>query len=106
MPAPNLGAPFNDGTGAVGLPGDASAYVAPDGMTGSVGADDFALEVVLRAATGASVLDKHVGATGWWLHEDAGGQLLLDLGRRRDARGDDRVRGRSRPAPGTTASSG
>jgi hypothetical protein len=80
VPSPGLGAPFTDGTSAVGLPADAPAYVAGDATLGSIGADDFALEVVLRAAAGASLLAKQAGATGWSLHADASGDLLLDLG--------------------------
>jgi hypothetical protein len=79
-PAPGLEAPFNDVTGAVGLAADAPSYVAPDGMLGAVGADDFALEVVLRAAPGASVLSKQAGGIGWSLRTTASGVIELDLG--------------------------
>src|SRR5579862_753119 len=57
-------APFTDGTRAAQLAATPT-YVAADATTGAVGADDFALEVVLRGAAGASVLDKRAGATGW-----------------------------------------
>jgi hypothetical protein len=79
-PAPGLEAPFTDGTSAVGLPADAPAYRAADATLGAVGADDFALEIVLRATAGASVLDRRSGATGWSLHANAGGQLALGIG--------------------------
>jgi hypothetical protein len=77
---PGLGAPFTDGTRAVRLSADAPSYVAADASVGAVGSDDFALEVVLRAASGASFLDKHTGAAGWWLHQAASGELQLDVG--------------------------
>ena len=71
-------APFTDGTRAAQLAA-MPTYLAADATTGAVGADDFALEVVLRGAAGASLLDKRAGATGWSLRETAAGQLVLDL---------------------------
>jgi hypothetical protein len=78
-PTPGRPAPFTDATGAVGLPADAPAYAAADAGVGAVGTDDFVLEVVLRAAAGATVLDKRAGGAGWSLRETAIGQLALDL---------------------------
>jgi hypothetical protein len=75
-----LGAPFTDGTGAVGLPAAAPGYVAADTMFGAVGDADFALEVVLRALPGATVLAKQAGDAGWALRTTAAGALELDLG--------------------------
>jgi hypothetical protein len=79
VPVPGLAAPFTDGTGAVGLPAAAPAYVATDVATGAVAADDFALEVVLRASTGATLLDKRGTGAGWALRTSAAGQLDLEL---------------------------
>jgi hypothetical protein len=79
-PTPGLGAPFADNTAAVGLPASGPAYVAPDGTLGAVGADDFALEVVLRALPGATLFAKQAGETGWALRTIASGALELDLG--------------------------
>ena len=80
-PTPGLDAPFNDVTGAVGLAADAAAYVATDPALGVLGANDFALEIVLRAAPGASVLAKQEGATGWSVRTVAAGVPgQLDLG--------------------------
>jgi hypothetical protein len=80
VPVPGLAAPFRDGTGAVGLPADVPAYGAVDATTGGVGTDDFALEIVLRAAAGATLFQKTAGAVGWSLQIDVGGQLVLGLG--------------------------
>jgi hypothetical protein len=78
-PTTGLDAPFSDTTGAVGLPASASAYVAPDGTLGAVGADDFALEVVLRALPSATLFAKQMGGSGWALRTIASGALELDL---------------------------
>jgi hypothetical protein len=79
VPVPGLAAPFTDGTGAVGLPAAAPAYVAPNAATGAVAAEDFALEIVLRASTGATLLDKRGTGAGWALRTSATAQLDLDL---------------------------
>jgi hypothetical protein len=78
-PTPGLGAPFTDGTGAVGLPAAAPAYVASDAAIGAVGADDLALEVVFRALPGATLFSKLDAGTGWSLHTLASGALELAL---------------------------
>jgi hypothetical protein len=78
-PAFDLEAPFTDDTRAVGLAADAASYVAPASATGSVGLDDFAVEVVLRAAAGATVIDKRAGAVGWALRARPDGALGLAL---------------------------
>jgi hypothetical protein len=80
LPVTGMEAPFNDGTAAVGLPADAAAYVAADVALGAAGMDDFALEIVLRAAPGATIFSKSAGAVGWSLRTNAGGQLVLALG--------------------------
>ncbi|HTA21473.1 MAG TPA: hypothetical protein VK989_19410 [Polyangia bacterium] len=74
----NDAAPFSDATRAAVLAATPT-YVAGDATTGAVGADDFALEVVLRAAAGTTVLDKRAGATGWALRETTAGVLTLEL---------------------------
>jgi hypothetical protein len=79
-PAPAAGAPFTDGTDAVGLAADAPSYVAASATLGGVGADDFALEVVLHTAPGASVLVRQAGGAGWALRTSAAGALTLELG--------------------------
>ena len=78
MASANDAAPFTDGTRAAVLAATPS-YTTADMTTGAVGADDFALEVVLRASAGATVSDKRAGAVGWSLQENAGGQLVLTL---------------------------
>jgi hypothetical protein len=78
-PTTALDAPFNDETRAVELAPDAPSYGAADGTLGAVGADDFALEIVIRAAAGARVLDKRAGGVGWSLQADATGVLALSL---------------------------
>jgi hypothetical protein len=79
-PGVGLAAPFTDGTLAVGLAAAAApTFVAADATVGAVGADDFALEIVLRAAAGATLLDKRAGATGWSLATDAASHLVLTL---------------------------
>jgi hypothetical protein len=78
-PVPNLDAPFKDGTGAVGLPAAGPGYVAPDDTLGQLGDDDFALEVVLRALPGATLLAKQAGDAGWTLRTLPSGVIELDL---------------------------
>jgi hypothetical protein len=76
-PTVGLEAPFSDDTRAVGLASAAPSYVAPVGTTAALGADDFAVEVVLRAAAGATLFDKRADAVGWVLHERDDGALAL-----------------------------
>jgi hypothetical protein len=78
-PTVGLEAPFTDDTLAVGLAATASSYVAPVGTTAALGADDFVMEVVLRAAAGATLFEKRAGAVGWLLHERDDGALALDV---------------------------
>jgi hypothetical protein len=79
VPGIGVAAPFTDGTLAVGLAAAAPTFVAADATVGAVGADDFALEIVLRAAAGTTLLDKRAGATGWSLATDAAGHVVLTL---------------------------
>jgi hypothetical protein len=76
-PTVGLEAPFTDDTLAVGLAATAPSYVAPVGTTAALGADDFAIEVVLRAAAGATLFEKRAGTVGWLLHERDDGALAL-----------------------------
>jgi hypothetical protein len=73
---PGLEAPFNDGTGAVGFVAGGPAYLAASLTTGDVGADDFVIEIVLRAAPGATIVDRSVGGAGWALRTDANALVL------------------------------
>lgn len=74
-----LGAPFTDDTRAVGL-GAGLGFAAADPAVGAVGADDFALEIVLRTATTpVGILDKQSGGTGWSLSAGSTGALSLYL---------------------------
>jgi hypothetical protein len=74
----NEAAPFSVDTRAAVL-AVTPTYVAGDATTGAVGGDDFALEIVLRASAGATLLDKRAGATGWALRETTAGVLTLEL---------------------------
>ncbi|HSZ83722.1 MAG TPA: hypothetical protein VLA14_15660 [Polyangia bacterium] len=74
----NDAAPFSVDTRAAVL-AVTPTYVAGDTTTGAVGGDDFALEIVLRAAAGATLFDKRAGATGWALRETTAGALTLEL---------------------------
>ncbi len=76
-------APFTDGTRALGFSGAQPVYTAASADIGVVGADDFALEVVLRATAGATLLDQRSGGAGYALELAASGALVLSL---RDAR--------------------
>ena len=78
-PVTRLEAPFTDGTLAVGLAPDAPTYVADSAQTGGVDADDFVVELVLRASPGASVIDKRGAGVGWSLKTTAAGALALEL---------------------------
>jgi len=78
-PTVGLEAPFTDDTLAVGLAATAPSYVAPVGTTAALGTDDFAMEVVLRAAAGATLFEKRAGAVGWLLRERDDGALALDV---------------------------
>jgi hypothetical protein len=66
-PVPQREAPFTDGTRAVGFGSAAATYVAQNAEPGAVDADDFALELVLRAVPGASIVSKRDGGSGWSL---------------------------------------
>ncbi len=73
-----LAAPFTDETRAVGLTAG-SSYVAQSADAGALGSDDFALEVVLRVAPGASIASKRDASAGWALTITAEGVLTLQL---------------------------
>jgi hypothetical protein len=76
-PEPGLPAPFIDSTRAVGLPAGAASYAAETAAVGAVGADDFVVEVVLRSAMGATIVEKAAASgTGWSLRTDATGLVL------------------------------
>jgi hypothetical protein len=78
-PFAQLEAPFTDGTRAVGLASDGPTYLADSAEPGSVDADDFASEVVLRAPPGASVIDKRGTGAGWSMKTTPTGALVLEL---------------------------
>jgi hypothetical protein len=71
--------PFTDGTGAAAFDAAAPSYVASAVTTAALAGDDFALEVVLRAAAGGVVLAKSAASGGWTLAADPGGVLGLAL---------------------------
>jgi hypothetical protein len=73
-----LPAPFTDTTRAVGFVPMAPAFAASSLQLGAV-AGDFALELVFKAAPGASLADKRGGATGWSVSIAADGTLQLQL---------------------------
>jgi hypothetical protein len=78
VPELALPAPFTDDTRAVGLPASARSYVAETAALGAVGADDFVLEVVLRAGVGATIAEKATPAgAGWSLLTDPAGLALV-----------------------------
>src|SRR5258708_22400260 len=76
-PSTQLEPPFTAGTRAVGLPSDAATYVAESAEEGDAGAGDFALELVLRVALGATIVDKRSGGVGWAARGSAAGSLVL-----------------------------
>lgn len=78
-PSVQLEAPFTDGTRAVGFSSTETAYIAQSAEPGEVGADDFALELVLRAAPSATIMGKRTALAGWSLALDADGALTLDV---------------------------
>lgn len=78
-PLPQLEAPFTDGTRAVGFASSAITYLAQSAEPGTVDADDFALELVLRAVPGASVIGKGDDLAGWAVSLAATGELVLEL---------------------------
>jgi hypothetical protein len=78
-PMLDLEAPFTDDTRAVGLATGAPSYVATLGTTAALGGDDFAIEVVLRAAAGATLFEKRGSGVGWALNERADGALVLGV---------------------------
>ncbi len=77
--SPALPAPFTDGSGAVGLSSPGAAFRASDASLGDVGADDFAIEVVLRAEPNSVVAQKQDSLGGWSLASRADGTLSLSL---------------------------
>jgi hypothetical protein len=78
-PTPGLEAPFNDNTLSAGLASGASSYLAVASTTGAVGSDDFAIELVLRAAAGATLFDRRTGTVGWRLVGGADGRVILEI---------------------------
>lgn len=78
-PVVQLEAPFTDGTRAVGFRSTEPSYIAQSAEPGEVGADDFALELVLRAAPGARIMGKRTTLAGWSVALGADGALTLDL---------------------------
>jgi hypothetical protein len=78
-PVVQVDAPFTDGTRAVGFAGNAATYVAQNAEPGAVDSDDFALELVLRAVPGASIIGKRDARAGWSVTLAADGALALDL---------------------------
>ena len=78
-PTLDLEAPFTDDTRSVGLASGVSSYVAVVSTTAAVGSDDFAIELVFRAAPGATLFDKRSAGAGWALHEGADGAAILSV---------------------------
>jgi len=78
-PLVQLEAPFTDGTRAVGFASSAATYVAQNAEPGTVDADDFVLELVLRAVPGVSVLSKGDDRAGWAVSLATSGALTLEL---------------------------
>jgi hypothetical protein len=78
-PMLDLDAPFTDDTRAVGLATGAPSFVATVGTTAALGGDDFVMEVVLRAAAGATLFEKRSGGVGWVLNERSDGALVLGV---------------------------
>ncbi|HET6283572.1 MAG TPA: hypothetical protein VFH73_21635 [Polyangia bacterium] len=78
-PQPALPTPFTDATGAVGLSVIDTSYAAGPSESGAVGADDFVVEVVLRAAVDAPVFARTGAAFGWSANINSAGALGLDL---------------------------
>jgi hypothetical protein len=78
-PTLDLEAPFTDDTRSVGLSSGASSYVAVASTTAAVGSDDFAIELVLRAAAGATLFDRRGGGVGWALREGDDGAAILEV---------------------------
>ena len=78
-PAVQLEAPFTDGTRAVGFTSLQTTYIAQSAEPGDLGADDFALELTLRAAPGAGIMAKRTALAGWSLAVSADGALTLEL---------------------------
>src|SRR5450432_762311 len=74
-----LPAPFTDGTQAVSLASDSPSYVAENAAAGSLNSDDFAIELVLRAATGITIADRRSGGVGWAVKSTPTGALVLEL---------------------------
>ncbi|HEY4104772.1 MAG TPA: hypothetical protein VGM44_12815, partial [Polyangiaceae bacterium] len=72
-------APFTDGTRAVELGGSSASYVAESADGGDVGSDDFALELVFRAAPSVTLVDKRGAGAGWAVRTMAGAAVTLEL---------------------------
>jgi hypothetical protein len=79
IPTLALAAPFTDDTGAVGLSSGAATYLAESPEVGALGSDDFAIELVFRAAPGATLVDKRGSGVGWAVNVAPEGVLALDL---------------------------
>jgi hypothetical protein len=79
IPVLALAAPFTDDTGAVGLSSGSSTYMAESSDAGALGSDDFAIELVFRTATGATLVDKRGSGVGWAVNVTPEGVLTLDL---------------------------
>jgi hypothetical protein len=79
VPVVQLEAPFTDGTRALGFATNSATYVAQNAEPGAVDSDDFALELVLRAVPGASIIGKRDGRAGWSVALAATGALTLDV---------------------------
>ena len=78
-PQPGLPAPFTDATRAVGLSVEDPSYAAGVSEAGAVAADDFVVEVVLRATLDTPVFAKTTAGSGWSVSVNSGGSLGLDL---------------------------
>ncbi|HEY1535077.1 MAG TPA: LamG-like jellyroll fold domain-containing protein, partial [Polyangiaceae bacterium] len=77
--AVQLPAPFTDQTRAVGFVSMAAAFGASSAQLAALAGDDFALELVLKAAPGASIADKRGSAAGWSVAVAADGTVQLAL---------------------------
>ncbi|HEY0707982.1 MAG TPA: hypothetical protein VGG33_14360 [Polyangia bacterium] len=75
-PALGLETPFTDNTRAVGLGGTGAVYLASAPDAGSLGTDDFVLELVFRAGANAGIVSKGVG---WAVSTLVDGAVALDL---------------------------
>ena len=78
-PQVGLDAPFTDATRALGFSSTVPTYRAQSTDLGAVASDDFALELVLRATPGATLLDKRGAGRGWSVEVSPAGALQLVL---------------------------